>query len=258
MKVYVASSWRNEVRQQATVRALREAGHHVYDFRNPSPGDTGFGWRQCATKEQLASPALFRDEVLTHPIARAGFANDMGALSDAAATVLVLPCGRSAHLELGWAAGAGRRTYVLLDDPISEPELMYLACTKLCVSIAEIVTELSASEVPAPNVPPGFSPHGRDPLTGGVARDATGEPATKATRHEVHLPGGIPDTTLEEDAAALHKAMADAGFPQARINAIRDGEIVASFGPNAMCAMCGANPRTHACDEEACEPKESR
>ena len=30
MKVYVASSWRNE-RQQEIVRALREAGHDVYD-----------------------------------------------------------------------------------------------------------------------------------------------------------------------------------------------------------------------------------
>ena len=45
---------------------------------------------------------------------------DMAALRSADATVLVLPCGRSAHLELGWAAGSGQRTVVLLDDPIDE------------------------------------------------------------------------------------------------------------------------------------------
>jgi hypothetical protein len=27
----------------------------------------------------------------------------------------------------------------LLDDPISEPELMYLACDHICISIAEVV-----------------------------------------------------------------------------------------------------------------------
>jgi hypothetical protein len=43
MRIYVASSWRNEAKQQATVLALREAGHEVYDFRHPAPGNEGFG-----------------------------------------------------------------------------------------------------------------------------------------------------------------------------------------------------------------------
>lgn len=80
---------------------------------------------------------------LTHPIARAGFAKDMAALSNADATVLVLPCGRSAHLELGWATGAKQKTIVLLDNPMSEPELMYLACTAICVTLDEVVSELA-------------------------------------------------------------------------------------------------------------------
>lgn len=141
MKIYVASSWRCP-RQQDVVRTLREERHNVYDFRNPSPGDSGFSWRQVATREQLEDPRSYRDEVLTHPIARAGFDKDMDALRAADATVLVLPCGRSAHLELGWAAGEGQRTYVLLDDPISEPELMYLMTTFICVSMDELIHEL--------------------------------------------------------------------------------------------------------------------
>ena len=139
MKIYVASSWRNEAKQQATVQALRDAGHEVYDFRNPSPGDTGFGWRQCATIGQLTDPKRFRDEVLTHPIAKRAFNKDFHALYTADITVLVLPCGRSAHLELGWAAGAGRGTAVLLDNPMSEPELMYLMNHEICVSIDEVI-----------------------------------------------------------------------------------------------------------------------
>lgn len=150
MKIYVASSWRNS-RQQEVVGALRAIGHDVYDFRNPEPGDNGFGWRQCrpagmapreSGEDKITDPRFFRDEVLTHSVARAGFRKDMNALRSAAATVLVLPCGRSAHLELGWATGHGQRTVVLLDDPMSEPELMYLMNTCICVSLEEVLSAL--------------------------------------------------------------------------------------------------------------------
>ena len=141
MNIYVASSWRND-RQPSVVKALRAAGHSVYDFRNPEPGDNGFAWESCATPEQLKDPRRFRDEVLTHPIAQAAFAKDMRALQKADATVLVLPCGRSAHLELGWAAGAGKITIVLLDNPLSEPELMYLMNTEICASMDEVLSVL--------------------------------------------------------------------------------------------------------------------
>ena len=142
MKVYVASSWRNETRQQAVVQALREAGHDVYDFREVS---SAFHWREAASEEQLRDPRRFRDEVLTHPLAKTAFEADMGALRSAEATVLVLPCGRSAHLELGWGA-RNAKSVVLLDDPVSEPELMYLACDAICVTVAEVVQVLAVEE----------------------------------------------------------------------------------------------------------------
>lgn len=63
MRIYIASSWKNPY-QQHVVTALRATGHDVYDFRNPTPGDHGFDWRQCATSKQLQDPRAFRDEVL--------------------------------------------------------------------------------------------------------------------------------------------------------------------------------------------------
>ena len=39
-KIYVASSWRNEYYPEV-VRQLREAGHEVYDFRNPPSASSG-------------------------------------------------------------------------------------------------------------------------------------------------------------------------------------------------------------------------
>lgn len=145
MKIYVASSWRNEARQQSMVKALRGAGHEAYDFRNPGPGEKGFGWRSVTTDPgALTDPKRFRDEVLPHPSCQKGFRLDMAALCGADCTVLVLPCGRSAHLELGLAIGAGQHTVVLFDDPMSEPELMYLACSALAVTEEEVLAIVKA------------------------------------------------------------------------------------------------------------------
>lgn len=145
MKVYVASSWRNAL-QPAVVLALREAGHEVYDFRNPAPGNHGFAWSQIDPAWQTWSPATFR-AALGHPIAAEGFGHDMRALRSADATVLVLPCGRSAHLELGWAAGHRQRTAVLIPEPC-EPELMYSMLGAICTDIGQVVSWLRTGQAP--------------------------------------------------------------------------------------------------------------
>ena len=121
MKIYVASSWRN-TRQPGVVDKLRTEGHEVYDFRNPAPGDHGFQWSEIDPDWQGWTPEQFA-AALNHPVALLGFSRDMQALEGCDACVLVMPCGRSAHLEAGWAAGAGKRLLILLSD--GEPELMY-------------------------------------------------------------------------------------------------------------------------------------
>lgn len=139
-RVYVASSWRND-RQPQVVELLRSAGHEVYDFKNP-PGRTGFSWSEVRSPSEPGIPAKGADWVpaseylrmVEHPRSAAGFASDFDAMHWADTVVLVLPCGKSAHLELGWAAGAGKRTAVLLEDPC-EPELMYLMADLLTSSV---------------------------------------------------------------------------------------------------------------------------
>jgi hypothetical protein len=108
MKIYVASSWRN-IYQPEVVRICREAGHEPYDFRNPGPGDNGFGWSEIDPAWQSWDFERYRD-LLKHPRAEQGFTLDMNALKAADACLLVYPCGKSAHLEMGWACGAGKRT----------------------------------------------------------------------------------------------------------------------------------------------------
>ena len=124
-KVYVASSWRNE-HQQGVVADLRSCGHAVYDFRNPAPGDHGFAWSAIDPEFHSWGPGEFAQRITTDPIAQRGFVRDQAALDWCDTCVLVLPCGRSAHLEAGYAAGQGKRVIWWLHPDRFEPELMYL------------------------------------------------------------------------------------------------------------------------------------
>ncbi len=139
MKVYVASSWRNE-RQPGVVVALRAAGHEVYDFRNPRPGDFGFRWSEIDPDWQRWWPEKFR-AALDDPIAEAGFRSDMDAMEWADAFIGVMPFGRSAALEMGWAAGKGKLTCLLLSD--GEPELMVKMLDEIFIDIDEVIERLT-------------------------------------------------------------------------------------------------------------------
>lgn len=57
--------------------------------------------------------------------------------------VLVLPCGRSAHLEAGWAVGSGMALVTLLLG-VLEPELMYRMAHKIVVSVEELLQEVAS------------------------------------------------------------------------------------------------------------------
>lgn len=137
-RIYLASSWRNP-HQPWMVDLLRQAGHQVYDFRNP-PHSTGFSWPQIGL-ELPCSAEDYRTTLLTHPRAAQGFNADFAAMRWADTGLLVLPCGRSAHLELGWLAGAGKRTIILTQDG-EEPELMALLADQICISPDEVIEAL--------------------------------------------------------------------------------------------------------------------
>ena len=146
--VYVASSWRN-ADQPAVVAALEAAGIDCYDFRHPAEGNEGFSWRQVGSTSGYDGPGItpkgqdlvdvdtYR-RMLDHPRAVHGFDLDFAAMMRADAFVLVLPCGRSAHLELGWAVGAGKRTAIILEDP-AEPELMFRMVDFLAHDVDEVL-----------------------------------------------------------------------------------------------------------------------
>lgn len=133
-RIYLASSWRNPY-QPWMVERLRHLNHEVYDFRNP-PHSTGFKWEDIGLTLPCAA-VDYRNALLSHPRAAQGLNADFATMRWADVGLLVLPCGCSAHLELGWMAGAGKRTIILTEDG-QEPELMAMLADHICVSFDEV------------------------------------------------------------------------------------------------------------------------
>lgn len=137
-RIYAASSWRNE-HFDGVVALLRGLGHIVFDFKNPKPGVRGFHWSEIDPDWESWTPERFR-EALASARMQEAFKLDSEACEGADATVLILPCNRSAHLELGVAKGRGQRVCVYFPPGVPvQPELMYGWC-----EIAGSETELTA------------------------------------------------------------------------------------------------------------------
>ncbi|MFB3980357.1 hypothetical protein [Microbacterium proteolyticum] len=148
-RIYLASSWRN-TEQKATVNALRRAGHEVYDFRNPNDdrrrwvqgsGEDGFRWSDIDPSWQDWSPWAFTQALQT-PTAERGFGNDWRGMEWAEVGVLLLPSGRSAHIEAGYFAGHPDKTVHILVPELPEPELMYKMADGVHLTVEALLQEL--------------------------------------------------------------------------------------------------------------------
>lgn len=140
-KIYVASSWRNPYYVEVLAE-LKHSGHECYDFRNPAPGDTGFAWEQVDENWKNWTIPQYMELVKNHPTAKHGFNNDKEGLDWCDTCVLVMPSGRSAHIEAGYAAGEGKEVFVLLHEDKFEPDLMYLLGTDMFHDLNELKLRL--------------------------------------------------------------------------------------------------------------------
>jgi hypothetical protein len=140
MRLYVASSWKNTF-YPVVIHELRYSGHEVYDFRRPHSDSRGFHWSEVDQNWQSWGGIQYRAG-LTHPVARRGFQTDFDAMQAADAFVGVAPFGRSASMEMGWAAGAGKPTLLYLPAMFPEPELMASMFDHICVNITEVIETL--------------------------------------------------------------------------------------------------------------------
>lgn len=133
-RIYVASSWKNED-QPRFVNELSKRGHKVYDFRNPMGRNDSNVWdsvtRRVGNYEQYKRLSEVSSDdfakMLDDREALERFRDHHIALRSADTCILLLPCGKSAHIEAGLMAGFDKEVFVLCTERHIKPELMYLS-----------------------------------------------------------------------------------------------------------------------------------
>jgi len=141
MRIYLASSWRNE-HYYAMLKWLREKGHAVYDFRH---ANSAFQWEDVDPEKAMSTVDSYLAHIDDERCERA-FSNDMNALMNCDALVLLMPCGRSAHWEAGYAAGANKPTAIFLNPDKFEPDLMHKGANLITNSLDKLEGWLSFTE----------------------------------------------------------------------------------------------------------------
>lgn len=85
-------------------------------------------------------------EALQGYAARHVFSFDKYHLDRCDAALLVLPAGKSGHLELGYVAGSGKPTYILLDEADVRWDVMYQFASKIFLNEGEMIDYFNAVE----------------------------------------------------------------------------------------------------------------
>lgn len=138
MKLYLIGSLRNpEIPKIASV--LRDIGIEVFDDWYAAGPEADDHWKEY----EIARGHTYKD-ALGGYAARHVFAFDTYHLNRCDGALLVLPAGKSGHLELGYMAGSGKKTYVLLDHPDRWDVMYQFAKDGIFFSVDEMKEALSA------------------------------------------------------------------------------------------------------------------
>lgn len=135
MKVYIASSWKNETDVKSLAGFLRSRGFEVDDFTDDTRGRFIFHYSELGPIEQHDAKSF-----LQHEKAQRAFAEDKKMIDWADAVVLLLPAGKSSHLEAGYAKGSGKKLIIYQwEFPKGEFDVMYGFADLVTDSLGDLV-----------------------------------------------------------------------------------------------------------------------
>lgn len=125
-RIYIASSWKNSSWLSHLAKIFREDGHLVDLFCEPCKHRTVFNWEALIYSLDGRNPKETTiKEIIDVPRVVDAFEQDKTWLDWCDVVIMVLPCGRSAHLEAGYGKGSGKELYIIGDFAPGEFDLMY-------------------------------------------------------------------------------------------------------------------------------------
>lgn len=135
-RIYLVGSLRNP-NILVIAKRLRDAGHEVFDdwfAAGPNADDI---WRDY---EKVRGRTFV--EALAGPHAETVFTFDRTNILARDTVVLVLPAGKSAHLELGVACQAGKSTHILMEEENERWDIMYRFADQVHVTLESLIDAL--------------------------------------------------------------------------------------------------------------------
>lgn len=134
--IYLIGSLRNPMVPDIA-NALRKAGHEVFDQWYGAGPNADDHWMEYCKNKGFNYKEALADHGAQHVY---NFDRRFIDLSDT--VVLVLPAGKSGHLELGYALGAGKRGFILLNGEPDRYDVMYNFATQVCLDFEELLDVL--------------------------------------------------------------------------------------------------------------------
>lgn len=137
----VASRWRNRETVVELVDKLRAKGKTVYSFLEGDGSDYELkDTEQCYEPEEFMKVFENIPNWQTDPGVREIFEVDMQAFKNSDGLILLLPAGKSSHIEAGVAYGLGKRLIVIGQQP--ETESLYLIFDQFYDTIDQFIDSL--------------------------------------------------------------------------------------------------------------------
>lgn len=148
MKIYLGGSLQNET-IKAIANDLRSSlgyGSVVFDDWMAAHPEADDKWRQYSIQRGMNYEDAIRSNAGQNV-----FTMDMLHLIGSDVFVLVLPAGKSAHLEAGFMAGLrtagfGKRMYILLDGDTPRYDVMYAFADEVFDGVADLTRKLQEDE----------------------------------------------------------------------------------------------------------------
>lgn len=131
-KVYIIGSLRNP-RVPEIAAWCRAFGFEVFDDWFAAGPEADDYWQKYEKAKGSTYPQALAGFAAQHV-----FAFDKKHLDACDIAILVMPAGKSGHLEIGWCAGKGKRTAILLDGEPERFDVMYNFVDRVCLTQDEL------------------------------------------------------------------------------------------------------------------------
>jgi hypothetical protein len=136
-RIYLIGSLRNPAVPEYA-KKFRQAGHDVFDDWHAGGPEADDHWQRYEQARGRDYLDALQGEAANHT-----FNFDFHHLLCADVGVLIAPAGKSAHLELGWMIGKGKRGYYLLNEPPERWDVMLKFAHGVFYDPQDIIDELA-------------------------------------------------------------------------------------------------------------------